>query len=67
MAEQAQLSRIPDLAAVGNAYPFLRYTELTRDALPFLKDAIAGTRTVKEGVHEAARVANQTLSAAAKG
>jgi multiple sugar transport system substrate-binding protein len=61
VADQAQTGRIPDLASVGNAYPYLRFTEVTRDAQPYFAEALAGKRSPKEAVREAARAANGIL------
>jgi ABC-type glycerol-3-phosphate transport system substrate-binding protein len=60
-AEQAQTGRIPDLASVGNPYPYLRFTEVTRDARPFFAESIEGKRSPREAVREAARAANAIL------
>ena len=62
VADQAQTGRIPDLNAVGNAYPYLRFTEVTRDAKPFFTDALENRRSPKEAVREAARAANAVLA-----
>ena len=61
VSEQAQTGRIPDLASVGNAYPYLRFTEVTRDAQPFFAEALAGKRSPKDAAREAARAANAIL------
>jgi hypothetical protein len=57
-ADRGQTGRIPDLASVGNAYPYLRFTEVTRDAQHFIAEAPAGNRCPKEAVRETARPAN---------
>ena len=66
VADQAQTGRIPDLNAVGNAYPFLRFTEVTRDARPYFTDALESRRSPKDAVREAARAANAVLGALPK-
>jgi hypothetical protein len=53
--------RIHDLASVGNACPHLRFTELTRDARPFVIEALEGKRSPKEAVREAVRAASTNL------
>jgi ABC-type glycerol-3-phosphate transport system substrate-binding protein len=57
-----QLARIPEMAAVGNAVPFIRLSDLTRDVEPVLIETGEGKRSPKQGLADAARLANQILS-----
>ena len=54
------------MAAVGNAVPFIRLSDLTRDVAPVLIETGAGKQSPKQGLADAARLANQTLSRPAR-
>lgn len=60
--KEPTMSRIPDVARLPGAYPYLRYNRIAADVHPIFNDIMQGKVGVNQGLTEAQKLADQIMS-----